>query len=380
MVHHSSEYEWFALIDYEPGAYFRHPVSYAFITYDDPKISMISRKHFPTVNYQPAWKDTATLLNDPNVFYTKSWFQKMPSRDANSIIQHEPIDWPPRMVTDRCKNERRAYALLIHNIEDLNTSPETIENLELMAEALKSNGYYIQEFIVDPATGKKNPYLDLSAPKGGGIRQLMNYINVHVDFNDCCEQLIVYVTGETTIEKSGYREEVALDLPFHYPGTNRSRKPETKFYPEDLATILDGLKTCHLNVIIDANNAEGFSDDLLRIPNTESVLTSCQNHEYTYSSAVETLGEGAFSDPYGKTSGERGSEFTSSVAKAMLENGKTRTEGEDPATAADLVKLAFSSVKLYDMGYLGGKTTPNLQGRTMDSDCPCGIDTQLTKY
>lgn len=378
-VHHSSEYEWFAFIDYEPGAYFRHPVANAFLSYSDPKISIVSRSHFPTVNYEQAWASTAELLADENVFYTKSWLDRLPAKDAEDILSDQATNWPPRMMADQCANERRAYALLIHNVEDLNTSPETRENLALMADALKANGYHVQDFVHDPATGERRPYLDLSSPRGGGIRQLMNFISIHVDFNDCCEELIVYVTGETTLEKSGYRESVALDLPFAYTGTERSRQPEKKFYPEDLATILDGLKTCHLNIIIDANNAEGFSDDLLSIPNTESVLTSCRNNEYTYSSAVEILAD-SFQDPFGKAQGEKGSEFTSSVAKALYDNAASRIKGERPDQSGKLLKAAFESVKLYDLAYLAGKSTPNLQGRTMDSDCPCGIDEQLTRY
>ncbi|MBK1878863.1 hypothetical protein [Pelagicoccus mobilis] len=378
-VHHSSEYEWFAFIDYEPGAYFRHPVAHAFLTYEEPKISILPRKHVPTVNYEPAWGNTSELLGDENVFYNKSWLDRLPAKDAEDILADQATNWPPRMMADQCKNEKRAYALLIHNIEDLDTSVETVDNLELMTQALTANGYHVQDFVHDPATGERRPYLDLSSPRGGGIRQLMNFINIHVDFNDCCEELVVYITGETTIEKSGYRESVSLDLPFAYTGTDRSRKPEKKFYPEDLATILDGLKTCHLNFIIDSNNAQGFAGDLLRIPNTESVLTSCQNNEYTYSSAVETLAD-SFKDPFGVSRGEKGSEFTSSVAKSLFDNAAARIKGERPDQAGNLVKAAYEAVKLYDLGYLAGKSTPALQGRTMDSDCPCGIDTQLTKY
>ncbi len=379
-AYHSNEYEWFAYIDYEPGAYFRHPVAYALLSYEKPRISILPRFNLPTLNYKNVWTGTAEYLADENVFYDKSWTQRLFFRDAEAILADKPVNWPPRMVADRCKNEKRAYAVLIHNLEDLSKSPETIANLESMAAALSANGYNVQQFTFDAATGEKRPYLDLSAPKGTGIYQLTNYINIHEDFNDCCEEIIVYITGETTLEKTDYSEEVALDIPFAYAGADRNRKPKLKLYPEDLATIFDKLKTCHLNFIIDTNNAGGFAKDLLRISNTESVLTACQNHEYTYSSAIESIGNGSFEDTYGKRHGESGSEFTSSVVKSLFENASARTEGAYPDAAAMLVKAAFESVKLFDISYHGGKTNPKLEGRTMDSDCPCGIETQLTQY
>lgn len=378
--YHPNQYEWFAYIDYEPGAYFRHPTAYALLSYEKPSISLYFRSNLPLLNYQLVWENAAAVLADPNVFYDKSWLQRTPFRDSTSILAHAPLDWPPRMSADRCPNEKRAYALLIHNLEDLSHSPETVENLAGMADALAANGYNVQEFIFDAATGEKRPYLDLSAPKGGGIYQLLNFINIHLDFNDCCEEIIVYITGETKIETSSYREEVSLDLPFAYSGKFNDRKPEPKLYPEDLAIMFDELKTCHLNFIVDTNNAHGFAGDLLRIPNTESVLTSCQNHEYTYSSAVETLAGGTFEDTYGIRHGEKGSEFTSSVVKALLENAQARAEDAYPTAAATLVKAAFESVKLFDIAYHGGKTTPNLQGRTLSSQCPCGVESPETRY
>ncbi len=379
-MYRPNEYEWLAFIDYEPGAFFRHPTAFAVLTYEKPRVTLYPRSHFPILNYKPIWKSAAELLADEDVFFDKSWTERTPFRDSESILAHTALNWPPRMVADRCVNEKRAYAVLIHNIEDLNQSPETKDNLENMAAALAANGYNVQEFVFDPATGEKRPYLDLAGTKGSGIYQLMNYVSIHVDFNDCCEEILVYITGETTIEKNGYREEVALDLPFAYTGHDRSRKPELKFYPEDLAVIFDELKTCHLNFVIDTNNAEGFAEDLLRIPNTESVLTACKNHEYTYSSAVESLGSGSFEDTYGMKQGEKGSEFTSSVAKALFEIASSRSKDAYPDAAAILVKAAFDSVKLFDISYHGGKTTPNLQGRTMNSNCPCGIDRQLTRF
>ncbi|MDQ8185189.1 hypothetical protein [Pelagicoccus sp. SDUM812002] len=379
-MYHPNQYEWLAFIDYEPGAYFRHPTAYALLTYEKPEITIYSRSNVPVLNYDTIWPSTTALLADDNVFFDRSWTQRTPQRDSESILAHTALDWPPRMVADRCTNEKRAYALLIHNLEDLNQSAETKGNLESMAAALTANGYNVQEFVFDPATGEKRPYLDLSSPKGTGIYQLINYINIHVDFNDCCEEIIVYLTGETSIAKTAYREEVSLDIPFAYAGKDRSRKPELKFYPEDLAAIFDELKTCHLNFIIDTNNAEGFSGDLLRIPNTESVLSACQNNEYTYSSAVETLGDGTFEDAYGIEQGEKGSEFTSSVVKALIEAAKNRSTDTHPETAASLAKAAFESVKLFDISYHGGKTNPSLRGRTMDSGCPCGVDKQLTRY
>lgn len=379
-VHHSNQYEWMALIDYEPGAYFRHPVSYAFISYEEPTISMIVGENLPTVNFKDAWQDTRAFLQDTNVFYDQSWIAKARIKTPSEVIEHQPVNWPPRMAADNCKNEKRAYALLIHNINDLNTSPETKQNLESMASALSKNGYNVQEFLVDPATGQRVPYLDLTQANGRGIQQLVNYLNIHVDFNDCCEEILVYLTGETTIEKSGYREEVAFDIPFHYSGPNQDRAPERKLYPEDIATFFDRLKTCHLNFVIDANNAECFSGDLLRIPNTESVLSSCQNHEYTYSSGVESLNQGAFNDPYGLELGETGSEFTSSFVKALLENAAKRDQEDYPESAVNLVKNGFESAKLHDLGYLGGESRPTLTGRTINSRCPCGIDEELASF
>lgn len=379
-MYHANEYLWFAYIDYQPGAYFRHPTAYALLTYEKPRISIYSRSNLPTLNYKPVWEDTAALFADENVIYDKSWTEHAPFRDTASILADQPQNWPPRMATDTCKNEKRAYALLIHNLEDLSQSPETQDNLDSMATALAANGYNVQEFVFDKTTGEKRPYLDLSAPKGGGIYQLMNFINIHVDFNDCCEELLVYITGETDIEKTDYQETVYLDIPFAYAGKDRSRKPELRLYPEDLASIFDELKTCHLNFIIDSNNAGGFTRDLLRIPSTESVLSACQNYEYTYSSSVETLGNGRFEDAYGARQGEKGSEFTSSVAKALFENAVTRREEAPPDPAVTLVKAAFESVKRFDISYHGGKTTPRLEGRTMDSDCPCATEEQLTQY
>ncbi|MBD5779379.1 hypothetical protein IEN85_07720 [Pelagicoccus sp. NFK12] len=379
-MYHPSEYEWFAFIDYEPGAYFKHPTAFAVLTYEEPKIKVYRRSHLPLLNEESIWSSASELLRDENVFYDKSWTQRTPFRDTESILAHKAEHWPPRMSSDRCPNEQRAYAVLIHNLTDLSRSPESIDNLDAMAAALTANGYYVQEFIHDPATGEKRAYLDLAAPKGAGIYQLINFINIHQDFNDCCEEVLVYITGETSLEKSDYREEVSFDIPFAYAGREQNRKPALKFYPEDFAVIFDELKTCHLNFIVDTNNAEGFAADLLRIPNTESVLTACALNEYTYSSAVETLGGGSFEDAFGIAQGEKGSEFTSSVVKALFENAAERKDGDPPEAAAILVKSAFESVKLFDLSYHGGKTNPKLQGRTLNSRCPCGIDHQLTRY
>lgn len=379
VVHHAPEFEWFAVIDYAPGAYFRHPLTYSFLSYDEGSLSQAHSTQLPTVNYENAWARYSDFLNDPHVVYDKSWLTGDTLRTAEAIVSLRPANWPPRMVTDRCKNEKRAYAVLIHNIENLDTSPETKENLTMMAAALEANGYHVQGFKSN-VTGEKEPYLELSSPKGNGIYQLLNYVNIHVDFNDCCEEVLVYITGETSVKKDGYMERVTLDLPFGYEGYDQSRKPAKNFYPEDFALIFDQIKTCHLNFIIDTNNASGFASDLLRIPNTESVLSSCQVNEYTYSSGVETLGGGSFVDPFGLDDGEKGSEFTSSVAKALFETASLRQDNEIPSHAADLMQAAFESVKLNDLGFLGGVSTPELEGRTMSSNCPCGLDTELTRY
>lgn len=377
VVRHAPAFEWFAVIDHVPGAYFAHPLTYAFLSYDEGTLGQANSRRLPTVNYEKVWAGTADFLSDEDIFHNDSWLTGKHLRNEQSITGLLPEHWPPRMVSDRCKNEKRAYAILIHNIENLDTSPETKENLSMMAAALEANGYHVQGFK-STATGEKVPYLALSSPKGNGIYQLLNYVNIHVDFNDCCEEVLVYITGETSVVKTGYVERVVLDLPFGYEGHAKNRKAAKNFQAEDFALIFDQIKTCHLNFVVDTNNAEGFADDLLRIPNTESVLSSCQVHEYTFSSGVEKLGD--FRDPFGIEKGEKGSEFTSSVAKAFFETASLRQSDEIPTHAADLMKVAFDSVKLNDLGFLGGKSTPSLEGRTMSSSCPCGLDTELTRY
>lgn len=370
----ASDFEWFALVDYEPGAYFRHPVSYAFLTYADPTISLVEGKQLPVLNYRPMWQSVADLLADPNVIYAQSWIDKAPPRSAADSPALQPENWPPRMSVDQCKNEKRAYGLLLHNLPDLSSSPETEENLEMMAAALTASGYYVQTFTQGPKTDERRPYINLAAPQGHGIYQLVNFLNVHVDFNDCCEEIIVYLTGETSLEKDGRRSLASFDLPFGYGGASGKRAPARSFHPEDLAQILDGLKTCHLNVIVDANNAEGFSGDLLRVPTTESVLTSCQENEYTYSSAVASLVAGETRDRRETEFGERGSVFTSSVAMGIFEQSKLRSDDDAPLASAKLLEAAFELVKRRDLAYLAGKTTPHLRGRALPSGCPCGID------
>lgn len=375
----ASGFEWFALIDYEPGAYFRHPVSYAFLTYVDPKVSLVEARNLPTLNYSPMWESVGDLLADPNVVYDQSWIDDALQRSAADSRALQAENWPPRMSVDQCKNQKRAHGLLIHNLPDLSSSPETEENLQMMADALTANGYYVADFTRGPKTTARQPYINLAAPQGHGIFQLVNFLNVHVDFNDCCEEIVVYLTGETSIAKETRHSLVTLDLPFGYTGFSGKRTPARSFHPEDLAQILDGLKTCHLNVIVDANNADGFASDLLRVPTTESVLTSCQENEYTYSSSAAALLADASQDLQGLEFGERGSAFTSSVAMAIFEQAKLRSTDDAPMAAAKLLGAAFESVKRRDFAYLAGKTTPHLHGRSLPSGCPCGIDERAAR-
>lgn len=373
-VYHSREFAWLAHIDFAPGAYFRHPVRYGLLSFTDPTTKFFDAARLPTVNGVPVWPSLSEFATSAHVVHSNCWLDREPNLSAERAAQLQFINWPPRMATDHCPNQRRGYALLLHNLPDLETSPETLANLENMANALAANGYAVAEFRSDTPDGERVRYLNIGAQQGAGLYQLSNYINIHRDFNDCCEEFLVYITGETSLESIGSKKTAFLDLPFAYRGANNSRVAKSALYAEDLAAYFDDLKTCHLNVVIDSNNAAGFVDDLLRIRQTESVIASCQLGEYTYSAAFDTLAGGAFIDPYATADGETGSEFTSSLAKGIFDRAAEREAEDDPAQAHTLAKLGFDAVTRYDLSLLAGQTTPTARGRIMNSGCSCGID------
>lgn len=375
----SPTFEWFATIDKAPGAYFRHPVSYVFLSYSNPKVETLNKERLPSVNGRPVWDSIAAFLGDPNIVHAGSWPERPPIRSGEDALANQFQNWPPRMSVDHCRNEKRAYAVLIHNLDTLESSVETRDNLDVMAAALRANGYAVIEFINNAATGETLPHLNLAAAKGEGIYQLRNFVNVHQDFNDCCEEMLIYLTGETGLDTSGGRSEAYFELPFQMPRPGGHRPTSPRFYADDLAQILSSLKTCHVNVVIDTNNAALFADDLLSIPQVESVTTSCQESEFTYSSALDTLDNGRFYDPYSTADGERGSEFTSSFARGLLNHAIGRSKGSPPTPAATLSKQGFDATRLLDLAYLAGKTTPIARGRVISSNCPCGDDSSTKK-
>lgn len=374
-IYRPDSFEWFALIDPKPGAYFNHPVAYAFVSYADGSYKKVNRVGLPLLNQAPLWNRVSDLLHSESIAHSDCWFDHHPYRTPESDVDASIEDWPPRMAADQCPNQKRTYALLIHNIPNVKDSPETIENLEFMAEALKAAGYSILEFAQNKANGENKPYLNLSRERGAGIYQIKNFVNIHRDYNDCCEEIIVYITGETAVDNSGRHPAVYLTLPFGYPGEHGDRKPMKAFFPEDFATFFSELKTCHVNVVVDTNNAVSFVEDLLTIPQTESVTASCQMDEYTYSAAIDMLADGVFVDRFATQDGEKGSEFTSSFAKGILEYAQENPDPDDfTMNAHRLVEAGWDAVLQYDLTYIAGQTTPTTKGRIISSDCPCGID------
>ena len=366
----SRDYEWFAAIDSAPGAYFRHPVSYAFITYSNPKLETQARKHLPTLDGQPLWATAAAFLRDANIVRTSCWLDRPPQRHALAQPAATFDRWPPRMATDHCHNERRAYAVLVHNLHDLAASPETRDNLDLMAQALRANGYAVIDFVSNPALGETMPYLNLAAERGSGILQLRNFVNIHQDFNDCCEQIVLYLTGQTGLTPAASGNEIFFELPFLLPREDKSRPISRRLYADEIAAALKDIKSCHLNVVVDSNDAALFADAFLALPHVESVVASCQESQFTYSSAADTLGQGAFVDPYSTMDGERGSEFTSSFAKGILDRAASRRPGEPPTPAHLLAQSGFEAVLRYDLAYLAAQTDPVAKARTFSSGCP----------
>lgn len=378
--HTAHDYEWFALIDRNPGAFMSRPLEYAFLNYRTQQVNVSTHNEFPKLNGSPIYPTLASYKNQRDIIFSRtqsSETAKGPNFAASrslvgsaAILNAINSVKTPRMAEDDSPYPKRHFALLINNYEGGPIGEEVEANMTNMAEAMKANGYEVVPFIIDPAEEETRPFLHLKQARNRGLFQLRNFVKRHDDDNDTCENMLIYITGKTEAEQTSAGLRPYFSLEEYYAGEDNDRKPNKKFYPEDLADILSGLKSCHINIVIDANHSGAFIEPLLRLPKVETVTASCAAEEYAYTSYYD-LADADTPDPYGRADGERGGEFTSGFAKGIMD---TSSIGSSKLPAYKIVSIGYKSAVSNDVSFIAGKTHPAIEARVKSSRCRHGID------
>ena len=378
--HTANDYEWFALIDRHPGAFMSRPLEYALLNYRTQQVNVSKHNEFPKLNGSPIYPTLASYKNQRDIIFSRTQSgerAKGPSfASSRSLVGSAAIlnainsVKTPRMAEDNSPYQKRHFAVLMNNYEGGPIGEEVEANLANMAEAMNANGYEVVPFISDPAGEETEPFLHLKQARNRGLFQLRNFVKRHDDENDTCENMLIYITGKMDVEqtRTGLRPYISLEE--YYAGEDNDRKPNKKFYPEDLADILSELKSCHINIVIDANHSGAFIEPLLRLPKVETVTASCAAEEYAYTSYYE-LADADTPDPYGRADGERGGEFTSGFTKGLMD---TSTLGSSELPAYQIVSIGYKSAVSNDISFIAGKTHPTVAARVKSSRCRHGID------
>jgi len=330
--HTVNDYEWFALVDRNPGALMSRPLEYAILNYRTQEVRVSKHSEFPILNGSPIYPTLASYKNPRDIIYSRTQVgenAQSPSFAASrSLIGSAAIlnainsVQIPRMADDESPYPKRRFALLMNNYSGGPIGEEVEANLVNMSEAMKTNGYEVVSFIEIPGEEDTVPFLNLKQARNRGLFQLRNFIRKHKGDDDVCEDILIYITGKMDAEETTLGIRPYLTLEDHYAGEGNDRKPSKKFYPNDLADILSELVTCHINIVIDANHSGGFIEPLLKLRRVETVTASCAAEEYAYTSYYEHA-DPETEDPYGRDDGETGSEFTSGFAKGLVETSES---------------------------------------------------------
>ena len=364
--HRVQNYEWFALVDKVPGAFLPHPMEYVFLDIQTQELTVTPRQYMPSLNGEPIWPDNESYYQGDDLIY--STIRPVEGQEGMLAFSAErnPLDTSvaeinysdaPYIKKPRKEYPKRHFALLLYNFDEGPIGEDIRDNLKTMAEALKLNGYRVLEFVHEGSSGERMPYIHLGDKNGYSLFQIRNFVYSHDDENDVNEEIFIYYTGQTSKTTVGRKEQSYIELMHHYAGEKADRKPELRMYAEDLADLLSGLKSRHLNVVIDSNHSGGFIDSLLKVKSIESVATSCKVDEYSYSGVYDSTA-GQTPDPYTRSAGERGSEFTSGFAKGLMDHMMTKSPDDDPLPPHKLVEIGFNAAVANDASAIAGATHP----------------------
>ena len=276
-------------------------------------------------------------------------------------------------MDDACEHGKRRFALLLHNRETGISGEIVNENLLAMKTVLQASSYEVVSSIVDYESEERVYSINLGSEDGRGFSQIRNFVGKHGDNNDCCEEILVYFSGDVGVEQSRNGPKAYIETEFAYRGETMERATGGRIYSEDLVNLLKGLKTCHLNIVFDCNHAAGLAEDLLELRNVETIVASSQLGEYAYSGIFEAAGNGSLLDPYGKEQGETGSEFTSGFAKGINDAVISPPVGDDALSAYQVVVVGTNAALKNDIAYLGGVSHPFTYTRSESPDCGCSV-------
>jgi|GEM_PF-3264655 len=372
----SNDYEWFAIIDRRPGAFLSKPLEYVFLKYRTQEIQVTQHSDFPLLNGDPLYPDSAAYHSRHDIIFSNSSSDSEESKEnlktetAAHILNSIAEITPPRMASDKSPFAKQRFAILMSNYDSGHVGEEIAANIENMDTALKTSGYEVVNFVSNPRTEEMAPWLNLKQERNRGLVQLRNFVRKHQRDKNACEEILIYFCGKTDIEETRNGPRAYIPLIGAYAGEDSDRKPDKKFYPEDFADILSGLKSCHINVVIDANHSSSFIKPLLKLSKIETVIASCSSRQYAYTS-YHDLGPNGVPDPYGRYDGERGSEFTSGFTKGLIENLNTE---RSPLSAHEIVAIGYKSAVANDLSFISGMTYPEFAAREKESRCRYGID------
>ncbi len=378
----ANNYEWFAVIDRKPGAFVNHPFDYVYLNYETQDVIIREHHDYPMLNGEPIWKTSDEYFASPDLVYSSKGEETSAEQmvfkggGSESVAPglHEFFSKKPTDVVDNCEYSKRRYALLLYNQEVGIAGEDIRANLESMKTALQLKGYEVVYFPKETGSDELVYTIDIGGGGGRGLYNLRHFVNKHKDDKDCCEEILIYYTGSVGLEQARYGPQCYIETEFNYGGETSSRKPQKRIYSEDLLSIFEALKSCHLNIVIDSNHAAGLASDLVKMSNVEALVASTQLGEYAYSGIYEAAANGAVQDPYGRDDGETGSEFTSGFAKGLIDYGSLGVSEPLPISAYEVTAIGFKSALQNDISYLAGVTHPFGYVRSGSSHCKCSVE------
>lgn len=282
---------------------------------------------------------------------------------------------PPKAGRRGEKEQCKKYAIILRGNskppdfegdEPLAVDEDLANNVKGMSGALRAHG-----FEVNVATNYRDDVSeDIDLPEGYQRKSFCNLIKKLAEIVKCCDEVIIYYTGHGTRKRAAAHKEDATDGFTHYL-VIAGGVTATEF-KDQLAKI----HCCHINVMIDACYAGGFLKPLARLPGVERIHTSSRSDEPSYSGSVDQvmLSNGAIvNDPYGRSQGETGSEFSSGYIEGIKHaplDASARDimdKGYDEGIDKDVCALACRLEP--KLGTFKRQTHPQGISRAVECDC-----------
>jgi len=373
----TTEEEWFVWIDDAPYAFFSHPVRYVFINRATGAIEVRNADEVPFLNGAPMWSTPEEFqdqsfwifdnlsdgLNMPASAMPKAWPAERPSENRAEARDSVPVD-------QYCAGKKiNRIALLLYNFDKGPLRNDISDNLTGMAEAFRANGYTVPEFASSKGDGKIQPAIYIGDDKGVGLGQLRDFVAAHSGADNCCDEIFIYYSGHGgKTPKVHGKSRYYFGLQFNYRGEQNNRTGNKKIYAEDFAEILSGLTSCHINVVIDACHSGGFLSALSTVKGIETARTSAAGGELAYGGYINVVHHNGTTtvDPYPRSAGESGSEFTSGYVKGLKDYAGG---GGAAVSARQLTDIGFNAAIQNDVTALAGVTHPT--GFTRVVQCTC---------